>query len=1283
MQATTFDRAASLRSYLPRVLISWLAEAPGTTLREVDGTIVFVDISGFTKMSERLARSGKVGAEEVTEVIGSVFARLLSVAYGEGGGLIKFGGDALLLLFTGNEHPIQGARAAVGMRRALREIGAIDTTAGKVTLRMSVGLHSGTFQFFLVGETHRELIITGPAATETVSMEGTAVAGEILASQATARLLPPAVLSTPKGDGVLLRSLPKEAATELPVPEPSLEGVDPLSCIPVALREHVLSGETDPEHRHVTVAFIHYDGIDDLMREAGAEAVAYGLDELVCVTQVACDKQGVTFLGTDVDKDGGKIILVTGAPTAQSDDEERMLLAVRAIIDAGTTIPVRIGVNRGPVFSGAIGPPYRRTYTVMGDAVNLAARVMSKAEPGQALATAGVLDASRTLFELTELEPFMVKGKAKPVQAWSVGAPLGSRRREDSSTQLPLVGREREIEVLGGMLDAACNGEGRLIEITGEPGIGKTRLLGELHGRAEGLASLNATCEAYTSSSPYIVWRELLRELLDLRWEDPDEVVVDRLRERVSVLDPDLLPWLPLIALPFDVEVPPTPEVEVLAEEFRRAKLNEVVLAFLRLSLPGPALIEVEDAQHMDEASADLFGSLAGRVEESPWLVCIARRPAGGGFVAPEGAAITSLELGPIATSDLLLLATTANEEQPLTPHVLQTVAERSGGNPQFLLDLLDAAITTGSVEDLPDSVEAAATAQIDRLRSDDRTLLRRASVLGLSFHPRMIEWLDEGEAPSRPDDATWARLGGFFEDDGDGYLRFRRAVIRDSAYEGLPFRTRRRLHAAAGARFESEVEDTDEIAGILSLHFSLAGEYEKAWDYAKTAARRAETMFAHVEAASLFQRAINAGRQIHWLGEFELATVYEALAEAWWRAGEYQRAADANAAARKLAKGHAIVEARLLYRRSYVDEQLGRYTQALRWASRGQRVLDGVETLEAASLRAQLTAWYATVVFAQGRSKSAIGWAERAAAQSEASGNMDALARVYNVLDLAGVAIDRYSGGEYWRRALEICERLGDLRLQVIILSNLGLGARHEGRWPEAIGYWERAREVSNRIGDLVGESAAVENIGETLSEQGMYEKADELLRGALRVSTAVGYRELRGFCLNVLGQNTARAGRFDEAMSLLNEARDEYEAIGIHEGVLEADARIAECDVLRGNAEAALRLATEALARARSAEGGLVEAMLERVLGSALAQLGEMQKARAAFETSLDLARRRGGAQYDVALAADAIVRLATLTGDPVAPELRAEGLEMMERLQVVKVAEVPLQPRTPQAS
>src|SRR4051794_32959673 len=128
-----------LRPYVPRMVIQWISEEPGVRCRELEGSIVFVDISGFTKLSERLSRKGKVGAEELTDVLGACFTRLLAIAYGNGGSLLKFGGDALLLLFTGAEHQAKACRAAVGMRRTLREIGKLEALGIKASLRMSVG----------------------------------------------------------------------------------------------------------------------------------------------------------------------------------------------------------------------------------------------------------------------------------------------------------------------------------------------------------------------------------------------------------------------------------------------------------------------------------------------------------------------------------------------------------------------------------------------------------------------------------------------------------------------------------------------------------------------------------------------------------------------------------------------------------------------------------------------------------------------------------------------------------------------------------------------------------------------------------------------------------------------------------------------------------------------------------------------------------------------------------------------------------------------------------------
>ena len=161
----------ALTPYVPRLATEWELENPGGLWRALDATCCFVDISGFTALSERLARRGRIGAEELTEVLNHVFGRMLGIAYDKGGSLLKFGGDALLLLFAGDDHAVQGAEAAVAMRAALREARTLPTSVGRLSLRMSTGIHSGNFQFFRVGESHRELIVAGPAATATTRME--------------------------------------------------------------------------------------------------------------------------------------------------------------------------------------------------------------------------------------------------------------------------------------------------------------------------------------------------------------------------------------------------------------------------------------------------------------------------------------------------------------------------------------------------------------------------------------------------------------------------------------------------------------------------------------------------------------------------------------------------------------------------------------------------------------------------------------------------------------------------------------------------------------------------------------------------------------------------------------------------------------------------------------------------------------------------------------------------------------------------------------------------------
>src|SRR5439155_10681180 len=244
-------------------------------------------------------------------------------------------------------------------------------------------------------------------------------------------------------------------------------------CVPVEIRQHLLGGGGEPEHRPMTAAFIHFMGADELLAREGPEVLADALETTLSRVEEIAEEYQVAFFDTDIYSSGGKIMLMAGAPRSTGSDEERMLRAMRAVIDAELPLALRIGVNRGRIFVGDFGPDYRRTYTVTGDAVNLAARLMAKAEPGQVLATDDVLSRSRSAFQTAALEPFQAKGKSEPVYAFLVD---GVQSRQERAGIAPLVGRERELRLLLDAFASASEYSGSLVEVVAEPGMGKSRL---------------------------------------------------------------------------------------------------------------------------------------------------------------------------------------------------------------------------------------------------------------------------------------------------------------------------------------------------------------------------------------------------------------------------------------------------------------------------------------------------------------------------------------------------------------------------------------------------------------------------------------------------------------------------------------------------------------------------------------------------------------------------------------------------------------------------------------
>jgi class 3 adenylate cyclase/tetratricopeptide (TPR) repeat protein len=1279
--------STDLTPYVPRVVVDWLRAEPDARRRELEGTLAFVDISGFTAMSERLAQKGKLGAEEVTEVMNRTFARLLDVAYCAGGGLLKFGGDALLLFFSGEEHAARACDAAYGMRKALRELGRPRTSAGPVTLKMHVGVHTDYFDFFLLGSSHRELLLTGPGVTRTVEMEAGAEAGEILVSDETAATLPERIFGEEKEGGRLLRSPPGALGEVEPLPPH--EGIELEAYVPAPVRRELAVGTPEPEHRQASVAFVHFGGVDDLLDEHGPDELADALEALVDGAQRVADVHGVTFLETDIDRDGGKIILVAGAPQTEGEDEERILRTARGIADLKTTLPLRLGVSRGRVFAGEVGAEFRKTYTILGTTAALAARLMGKAQPGQVLTTPDLLERSRAAFETVELEPLTLKGIAEPVAALDVRAVAAQAEPEAGADQgrLPLVGRERERAVLTAAVTPVRAGYGTLVELIGEPGIGKSRLAEELQEQCGEMVLLTGRCDQYESGTPYHPFRPLLRSLLDVSLNGGREHNREVIAERLAEIDAELVPWSPLLGAPLDVEVESTPEVDDLDPAFWRARLHGVVGKVLENLLDSPTLLLFEDVHWMDEASSDLLRYLGTQLPMRPWLACTTRRPGEDGFAAAGGTpplpALT-LRLEPLPAEEAKELVQAAAGGRRLSDEELGAIAERGAGNPLFLQELALPDELAEQVEQLPETVESLVATRIDRLAPGDRALLRWASVLGVSFSGSMIADVLEGDPTVAAASEAWDRLGEFVERDPEvaGAFRFRHALIRDAAYEGLSFKRRRDLHGRVAEVIEHRLGGRPEDeAELLSLHFYRAERWAEAWRYSLEAGRRANEKYANVEAAQFFERALESAKRSGEVPPEEVALVWEELGDVRMRLGDYQRAGTAYRSSRTSFTGEPVEQARLIQKEAIVPLRIGRYPLALRRLSQALRTLEDVEGATAAAQRARLFGWYALVLQHQHKPLAAIEWCQRTHEEAERGDARDARAQADFILDWAYVALGRREDAVYSARAVEIYEELGDYDRLAWVLNNLGGYTYLDGRWDEALELAERARAAFQKIGDEAHATIASLNIAEVRSDQGRFEEAEPVLRAVLETRRAGGLPLEVAEASSVLGRHQARVGSFQEARELLDEARLLYAAEEDEVELLTTDARIAECLVLQGSVEEARRRVEEALREAEEMAGvSVVVSNLHRLLGWTHLQAGEPDAAREALERSLHLARLEDenfgirSADYEVALTLGAFVRLRAAAGEP-ADELEAERDAIFARLGVVKVPEPPL--------
>ena len=1215
--------------YVSRVPLSW-DDGEGPAAHWLEGTVLFVDVAGFTALSERLAALGKAGAEELTDLLDGAFARLLSAAYEEGGSLLSFGGDALLLFFAGPDHERRGAHAGAVMRRKPAELGALSTSVGPVRLKLSMGAHSGRFLFLVTGEDSRVVMLLGPDATRVVRLEQRATAGQLCASPELARAVPDAFGPEDGGAHLLLRT-PKAPLVGDPAP-PGPPLTAPGRFLAPALREHI-AGQPASEHRRVSVGFVQVRGTDALLA-ASPERLFDDLNALVVATQRACADYGVTLLGSDVDADGAKLILVAGAPRATEHEEERLLRTCRAVLDVETALQVRSGVTAGHVFVGDVGPAYRRAYTVMGDRVNLAARLMASAAPGELRTLPSVLEASTTQFAVRELEPLLLKGIKAPVTAVSVGRPVGQAQLTETTQ---LLGRDEALAVLREALADARRGCGSAVELEGAAGAGKTALLQEL--MEEGPA-LRVAAAPYESSTPLGLVKRVLRHLLGVDAEAPGPAVAQQARARLATLSAADLDLLLMAADAGSGE-------GIVRDDLLLARLARAALRALQVLVPGSAVLVVEDVQWADPSSLEVLRSVADRLGDTPWLLCTSRRPGPAGL--PRARQLPVPPLDEEASAELVHALTA---DAPVSPTRVAALVARSGGNPLFLTELVRLA-RDGDVdgEDLPETVEAVVNARLDALPAYLRALVRSGSALGATFDLDLLG-LVGGFVPDRTE---WRALEGVLVRVGSR-ASFVSELYRDVAYASLLYKERRQLHRTAAEALQARESPDVEL---LALHAAQASDDRLTWRYAVEAGHRASARGAHLVAATAFRRAVEAHRRSRLGPAEEELPVWRELGQALVRGGQPLEAVKAYRQARELSPLGPRSDPDLCHLEALARLAAGRHSSARSWLSAG---LAALRPEHDEALRLQLLDTQAAVQLRQGRWRATLATCRQLLALTEGTEHRRAWAHAHDLTHLAMTITGNPQRAAHRTQAVAVYEELGDVQGLAKALNNLGNDAYYEGRWDDAVALYDRARGLDEADANDVGAAISDANIAEMLLDQGHYDEAHRRLERALRTFRADEFPIGIAECCFHLGRLEARRGRYADATSHLDLARRTVAEMGADSLVPDVLVREAELQLYAGDARAAA-LTLEELGRRD------VRLELQLIALRLRAALAQRRGADEEAETLLReaVARNDGSVPLSAALARHSLAIVLAARSDPESDTHLHAALDTLRRLGV----------------
>jgi predicted ATPase/class 3 adenylate cyclase len=1246
-----------LRPLIPRFIAEQYQK--GAKTGRFRARVMFIDLTDFTPLTEQMMLRDKDGAEQLSVLLNGIFGPLVSLVYKYGGFVPYFAGDAFSGIFPIQDDCIEVPdfiQVANEMRDLVRGLPPVE----QFRVGVKLGLSEGEVEWGIVGDQIRNFYFKGQAIDGSSNAQKKAQEQEIIVDHTLLRSVPKSIKLIPVGeqkDYYRLDQIPRHDITR----QPAVLAEKPSDEIAKHfLHSSILDVDLTGEFRYVISSFLSFEGVESYE----------DMNNFVTLVLDTFESYGGYFKEIDFGDKGGVLVGFFGAPVTFEKLEDRALECVCTIMEAVNSIPafkniqLRAGITTGKAFTGVVGGQARSQYAVVGNRVNLAARLMTRAEWGEILVDDTLSKNPIFNFKTKGLQNY--KGLSAPIPTYILkGKKLKSLLNVFEG---PMIGRKSELDEMFSFSSPSLKAEkASVMAVWGEGGVGKSRLVHEFKKKL----TRHHDVEWYTLRANQILqkpFEPFFQFLKDFFEQDPEKSVAENEAafekefqllkadcELVSI-EPEFLRELErtksilagLMGLPA--------EGTLWSQLDARSRYENTIGAIINLlsveASLKPIVLEIEDAQNLDENSRALLQQFARKLPNLPILVLVVGRLADDGTEPLIFG--TTLDRKKLPIKELTLQNFEFEEvrekvesllEGPVKDDLVEFFGRISNGNPFYLDQILQYFLESNILKKegnqwvVPDkevkvsnSIQAILMARIDRLSNLVKETVKTAAVIGREFEvPVLSEVMKKTDILSLDsngelvkEQVKTAEMVKIWRALNELRYIFRHSLLREALYD-MQLRTRlKKLHKLIGESIEKVYKGRLEGHYLdLAFHYRQANVTNKAIHYLNLAASQAKSNYQNQQALDLYEQLL----QLYQKGKNEQQVIKVQLKKAgvYDTTGQWDEGLECLKDA--LEKSEAIHSDLLTAR---VRNEIGRLSMLLGDYPAARRELEAAEDLfkkiDDQQGLTKVLGNLGNLYFRGGQYEEAKGYLMRGIELSRKI-NLPVDAQIVSSLGLAFMNQGNYSEGLRWMRSqLEDCRKRNDKPGMATLFVNMGIVSMEKGDHNYSLACFVEGKNLSEELGNKLLITIAMGCMGTIFKGKGDYEKAEENFKKDLNLSLELGDKQGISIAHGLVGDLYAVQGKFEEAKNHLKRSLKISKKLGYMKGIAKAVNNLGDVYFLQGKYKKAKKKYKEAIKITKAIDHKLV--MGESLTELAITQMAlkEPEKAAENLEKAEKLAGKLG---------------------------------------------------------